>query len=74
MVHKSRAWEERLKQSSVNKHFVPSDPRGQAVRFIYLIYLFIYLFGCIKSLLQRVGSSSLTRDQTPAPCIGSLES
>ena len=43
VVHKSRAWEERLKQSSVNKHFVPSDPRGQAVRFIYLIYLFIYL-------------------------------
>ena len=36
--------------------------------------IFIYLFGCPRSQLQHVGSSSLTRDQTWAPCTGSLQS
>ena len=36
--------------------------------------IFIYLFGCGWFYLQHVGSSSLTRDQTRVPCIGSLES
>ena len=30
----------------------------------------IYLFGCAGSQLQHMGSSSLTRDQIRAPCIG----
>ena len=33
----------------------------------------IYLFGCAGSLSWHVGSSSLTRDQTQAPCTGSTE-
>ena len=33
--------------------------------------MFIYLFGCAGSWLQHVGSTSLTRDGTQAPCIGS---
>jgi len=37
------------------------------------IYLFIFLFGCDGSYLWHVGSSSLMRDQTQAPCIGSTE-
>ena len=36
--------------------------------------IFIYLFGCSGSQLQHVGSSSLTRDRTWAPCTGSSES
>ena len=32
---------------------------------------YLFLFGCIGSQLQHVGSSSLTRDRTQAPCIGS---
>ena len=63
-----------------------------ATREAQLIYflIFIYLFGCVGSLLQHVGSldvacrlfscgmhvgsSSWTRDRTQAPCSGSLES
>ena len=50
------------------------------------LYFFIYLFGCTGSCgtqdlhcnmwilyLWHVGSSSLTRDGTQAPCIGSTE-
>ena len=33
-----------------------------------------YLFGCTRSQLGHVGSNSLTRDRTWAPCIGSTES
>ena len=40
-----------------------------------LLFIFIFLkFGNARSLLWHVGSSSLTRDQTWAPCIGSAES
>ena len=40
----------------------------------WFIYLLIYfLFGCDGSYLWHVGSSSLMRDQTRAPCIGSTE-
>ena len=35
---------------------------------------FIYLFGVPDLQLQYVGSRSPTRDQTWAPCIGSVES
>ena len=38
------------------------------------IYLFSYLFGCTRSQLCHVRSSSLTSDQTWAPCIRSAES
>ena len=40
----------------------------------FLKSIFIYLFGCAGSQLQHVGSSSLTRDRIPAPCIRSAES
>ena len=32
-----------------------------------------YLFKCARSLLWHVGSNSLIRDQTQAPCTGSVE-
>ena len=32
---------EMFKQSFVNKHFVPSDPWGQAVHFIYLFIIYL---------------------------------
>ena len=32
------------------------------------------LFGCTRSLLWHVGSSSLTKDRTQAPCVGSKKS
>ena len=35
-------------------------------------FINIYLFGCTRSYLQHVGSSSPTRDQTQALCIGAL--
>ena len=49
---------------------------------LHLLFFFfnIYLFGCAGSYLwdlsgsERVGSSSLTRDWTLAPCIRSIES
>ena len=40
----------------------------------FKVFIFIYVFDCAGSYLQHVGSSSLTRDQTCVPCIGSLES
>ena len=48
----------------------------------FLNFLFIYLavpgLSCgtwnLQSLFQHAGSSSLTRDQTQATCIGSVES
>ena len=36
--------------------------------------IFLYLFGCIRSYMQHVGSSSLIRDWTQAPCLGSSDS
>ena len=41
--------------------------------FFFLMFN-VYLFGCIQPQLQYAGSSSLTRDQTWAPCIGNMES
>ena len=39
------------------------------------VFIFIFLkLGYARSLLWHVGSSSLTRNQTWAPCIGSAES
>ena len=38
------------------------------------IFFNIYLFSCTRSRLRRLGSSSLTRDQTWVPCFGSSES
>ena len=35
-------------------------------------FISIYLFGCTRSYLQHVRSSSLTRDQTQALCIKAL--
>ena len=40
----------------------------------FLKIIFIYLFGCTGFKLQHVGSSSLTRDRSWAPCIGSADS
>ena len=40
----------------------------------HLSYICIHIFGCAGSLLQHVTSSSLTRDQIWAPCIGNVES
>ena len=39
-----------------------------------ILFLCVYLFGCTGSQLRPVGSSSLTRAWTWAPCIGSSES
>ena len=33
--------------------------------------IYFYLFDCTRASLQHVGSSSLTKDQTQGPCIGS---
>ena len=41
--------------------------------FIAMVFL-IYLFTFIYLAVPDVGYSSLTRDQTQAPCIGSVES
>ena len=40
----------------------------------FLIFIYFSLFGCSGSSLRHVGSSSLTKDQTQVPCIGSLVS
>ena len=41
----------------------------------YLCFIIcLYLCGCARSQLQHVGSSSLTRDGTRAPCVGRMES
>ena len=37
-------------------------------------YFVNFLFGCARSYLWHVGSSSLTRDSSRAPCIESMES
>ena len=48
--------------------------------FFFYIYLFIWLHwvlgaaGGLLSCGMHVGSSSLTRDRTQAPCTGSVES
>ena len=39
--------------------------------FFFFFLRFTYLFGCTRSGLQHAGSTSLTRDRTPAACIGS---
>ena len=41
--------------------------------FIYLFFIFIYLAAPGLSCGMHVGSSSLIRDRTRAPCIGSTE-
>ena len=40
----------------------------------FLFFLNIAFFGCTGFQMQHEGSSSLTRDQTWAPCSGSVES
>ena len=52
--------------------FFPLEISVNSIQFFF--FNFIYLFGCSGSQLQHVGSSSLTRDQTWAPCAGSSES
>ena len=60
---------------------------GQAAKFVVVALLFIYLAASglccgmqdlqprhANSWLRHVGSSSLTRSQAQAPCIGSTES
>ena len=44
-----------------------------SVSFLEILSLFIYLFGSTRSYLWHVGSSSLTRARTQAPCIVSME-
>ena len=38
------------------------------------IFIFIYLAAPGLSFIWHLGSSPLTRDGTPAPCVGSVES
>ena len=41
------------------------------------IFIYYFLFGCtmlVEYAWDHVGSPFLTRDQTQAPCIGSIES
>ena len=47
---------------------------GIPSQFLFFQFIFIYLSGCTASLLQHARSSSLTRDQTWVPYIGSVES
>ena len=56
------------------------DPRV-IIYSVYLFLTFFFFFGCTclscgmwDLSLSHVGSSSLTRDRTQAPCIGSMES
>ena len=44
------------------------------VNCVHLFVFLMYSSGCTRPQFQHVGSSSLTRDQTRAPCTGSLES
>ena len=59
--------------------FLPLCPLSPSfILLLHFKFFFcnIYLFGSIRDLsssLQHVGSSSLTRDRTWAPCIGSPE-
>ena len=56
-------------------HFLHFSSVSLSITFFSFFFLnFIYLFGCSGSQLQHVGSSSLTRDRTWAPCTGSSES
>ena len=50
------------------------DGHISSCSYSILLFLSIYLFGCAEFSLQRVGSSSLSRDQTWVPCIGSAKS
>ena len=43
-------------------------------RFFFFFLTFLYLFCYAKSFFRLVGSSSLSRDQTWASCIGNAES
>ena len=47
-----------------------SQPSAGLVKIINIIYL----SGCTGSLLWHVGSSSLTKDRTRAPCTGNVKS
>ena len=50
--------------------------KGEQLYFVIVTcvkYFVFYLFGCTRSYLWHVGSTSLTRAQTQAPCIGSME-
>ena len=48
----------------------------EALQWIIILcmYVCMYVFGCASSQLRHVGSSSLTRNWTQAPCIGRVES
>ena len=51
------------------------NPGNLIPEFVLLIYLFIWLHTQdLQTLLLHMGSSSLTRDRTHPPCIGSTES
>ena len=67
----------RIRYKLVNKqrqHIYTTLNTFQGAFINLKIYIFIYhLFGCAKSSLRCVGSSSLTRDWTWASCIGSME-
>ena len=47
---------------------------GNQRNMSFFFFFSIYLFGWPESQLQHVKSSSLTRDGTQAPCMGSVES
>ena len=51
----------------------PGGGKGNPLQYSFFFFKF-YLFGCTRSQLHHVGSSSLTRNGTPAVCIKSTGS
>ena len=73
MVWVSQDWHKR--KLTDMKCYLLSTTEGSFLTTSHLSFsLKIYLFGCAGSLFQQEGPSSLTRDGTWAPCIGSEES
>ena len=52
-------------------HYYRDSVQPPQSPFLFFKNIFLYLFGCTRSYLQHVQFSSLTRDQTWVPYIGS---
>ena len=67
-------WESKFPNQGLKLYPLPWKHGVSNIYFYLFIYLAVMDISCGMQAVSCIGSSSLTRDQTWAPCTGSMES